>query len=505
MTPVASRLIFVAWSDQEGNDPTQVLDGFWGQLFPMYEALINYDQFAQHVPMLAESWSTNSDFTAWTFNLRKGVKFHFGEGEFDAKDVLHVISRLSREEATSAGFWGDVDPEVTNDYEITFHLPNPISGNFTFSNESIFFMYSKDDFDKNGQAGFESRPVATGPYQFKERVSFQHITYDRVPYDHYRVDADFPELRLLNVKEPGTRLAMLLTEEAHIGQVPLRQHELVKSKGLEVVQSSIPATPVYAMFGGNYLASKPAYDPTIPWAAPGEIGLKVRKGLNHAVDRDAIRDSILGGRGENMVVTFWHSSLPGFDQKWVDDFEVNYGYDPALARQLFAEAGYPNGFDLSIAMTPRAELAEALDIAEAIGGYWAAAGVNVTYFPLDIPGFVSAFRNNELRWIWTDATRRFGDPQMLSVVFYGKGPLHFYETPAIDAIYEELELKPTTDRAKRSALLRDAGQMLYDEYSTLPMYWLYLHSVINPKVVAEFITSAYIFPRDLATVKAVMK
>ena len=506
--PVSNRVIFVAFAERESNDATAVAaDAFWGQLTPMYEGLIEYDQWGQWTPMLAESWEVNSDFTAWSFKLQEGVPFHFGQGEFTAKDVAHTIEYVGREGslAGDAAFYGGIEVDVVDDYNVTLNLPTPRSNPRHFSNASATFILSKDHFDATGPEGIELSPVATGPYQFRERKEGEYILWDRVPYEHYRNNPDFPELQLLNVKEPGTRLAMMLTEAAHIGQLERRHHELATNRGLEVVKSTVPSTPVYAMFGGNYLNDSPDYDPTIPWAAPGEVGLKVREAMNRAVNRDEIRETILGGRGDDMAVTFWHSSLPGWDQSWIDDYDENYGYDPERAKELLVEAGYPDGFTVPILMTPRAELAEALDVAEAIGNYWKEIGLDVEFNPQEIVYFVERFRAHDMDFIWTDATRRFLDPDMLRVVYTTVAPLHFYVTPELDAIYEELEGKPTTDRGERDSLLREAGQMIYDEYATVPLYWLRLEAVINPKIVAEWETSAYIFPRDLQYAKAVMK
>ena len=506
--PVSNRVIFVAFAERESNDATAVAaDAFWGQLTPMYEGLIEYNQWGQWTPMLAESWQVNADFTAWSFKLQEGVQFHFGQGEFTAKDVAHTIEYVGREGslAGDAAFYGGIEVDVEDDYNVTLNLPTPRSNPRHFSNASATFILSKDHFDATGPEGIELSPVATGPYQFKERKEGEYILWERVPFQHYRNNPDFPELQLLNVKEPGTRLALLLTEAAHIGQVESRHHELAINRGLEVVQATVPSTPVYAMFGGNYLHDSPDYDPTIPWAAPGEVGLKVREAMNRAVNRDEIRDTILGGRGDDMAVTFWHSSLPGWDQSWIDNYEENYGYDPERAKELLVEAGYPDGFTVPILMTPRAELAEALDVAEAIGNYWKAIGLDVEFNHHEIVYFVERFRAHDMDFIWTDATRRFLDPDMLRVVYTTVAPLHFYVTPELDAIYEELEGKPTTGRAERDRLLREAGQMIYDAYATVPLYWLRLEAVINPKIVAEWETSAYIFPRDLQYAKAVKK
>ncbi len=262
--PVSNRVIFVAFAERESNDATAVAaDAFWGQLTPMYEGLLEYDQWGQWSPMLAESWEVNSDFTAWSFKLKEGVQFHFGQGEFTAKDVAHTIQYVGREGslAGDAAFYGGIEVEVVDDYNVTLNLPESRSNPRHFSNASATFILSKDHFDATGSEGIELSPVATGPYQFKERKEGEYILWDRVPYEHYRNNPDFPELQLLNVKEPGTRLALMLTEAAHIGQLERRHHELAINRGLEVVQATVPSTPVYAMFGGNYLPDSPDYIP----------------------------------------------------------------------------------------------------------------------------------------------------------------------------------------------------------------------------------------------------
>ena len=74
--------------------------------------------------------------------------------------------------------------------------------------------------------------------------------------------------------------------------------------------------------------------------------------MNRAVDREKIRDTILGGRGELLPVTLWHETLPGWDPKWMEQYEEHYGYDPERARELLREAGY-EGFETTVVITPQ--------------------------------------------------------------------------------------------------------------------------------------------------------
>ena len=335
--PVSERVIVAAFTEEEGNDPGLVVSAFWGQLTPMYETLVQYDQYGQYKPMLATSWEVNADFTQWTFDLRKDVPFHFGFGEFDAKDIVHSIQRNYREGTLEANapFYNGVEFEVVDDFRIIWNLPENRSSPRWFSNELATFVTSKVHFDAEGDEYLRERPAGTGPYQFKERREGEYVLFERVPHDHWRVVGDFPEIQLLNVPESGTRLAMLLTDEAHIGQLETRNQPQAISRGLEVITSTIPSNPVYDMFGGSYLEDSPDYDPTLPWATHGERGRKVREAMNRAINRHELQETILGGRGDPMAVTFYHPSLPGWDQSWIDDFEENYGYDPERAKNCW--------------------------------------------------------------------------------------------------------------------------------------------------------------------------
>ena len=136
-------------------------------------------------------------------------------------------------------------------------------------------VLSKDYFDAEGQEGVDRKMVGTGPYQFKERVSGAYILYERVPYDHWRITPDFDEIQLFTVKEPSTRLAMMLAGEVDIVILPFELQQAAINGGMEVVVAESQTSPIYVEFGGNYLPSKPHYDPTIPWN-----NRKVREALN---------------------------------------------------------------------------------------------------------------------------------------------------------------------------------------------------------------------------------
>jgi ABC-type transport system substrate-binding protein len=268
------------------------------------------------------------------------------------------------------------------------------------------------------------------------------------------------------------------------------------AKGLKVLKATVPTMPVYTMFGGNYLPSKPHYDPSLPWT-----NRQVREALNRAVDRKAIQNTILGGRGDPMAVTFWDTTLPGWNPQWLQKYDEHYGYDPQRAKALLAQAGYPKGFKATYILTPRPELPELMQVGEVIATYWREVGVDVKLEEREFAWWRDKFWKEQIHGLaWTDATLRFEDPEIVRIIYYSKGPVHFFESAFIDQKYEQYIA--TVDQQEQDQLLREMGNHLFAEYATLPLFWLYTEFVANPKVVADYKTSGIFPPRHLEYIKA---
>jgi peptide/nickel transport system substrate-binding protein len=500
--PQVGRLKVAVQLEREQNDPVLMSLVYAAQFAPVYEALVEEDPWHNFVPMLATDWQMSPDGKTWTFNLRRGVQWHFGWGEFTARDVVHTLQRHVREGSVSVqvSLMRELleHVEVVNDYQIIFRLPQPQTDlHIQLSTRLYNVILCKAYFAAEGQEGLNRKMVGTGPYQFKERLLGQHLLLERVPYQHWRVTPDFKELQFLLVPEPTTRLAMLLRGEAHLAIVPFETQPQATAKGLKVLKATVPTMPVYAMFGGNYLPSKPHYDPSIPWTKQ-----QVREALNRAVDRQAIQKTLLGGRGDPMAVTFWDVTLPGWNPQWLEKYDAHYGYDPQRAQALLAAAGYPKGFKATYILTPRPELPELMQVGEVIADYWREIGVDVKLEEREFVWWREKFLKEQLHGLaWTDATLRFEDRDMVRIIYYSKGPVHFFESAFIDQKYEQYVA--TTDPQAQDQLLREIGNQLFDEYATLPLFWLYTEFVANPQVVADYKTSGIFPPRHLEYIKAV--
>ena len=529
--PAVSRLLAAVVIERETNDPHQTTAVNQSQFLPMYEDFVRYDENATYVPMLATSWEVSFDLKDWTFNLQKGVQFHKGFGEFTAKDLVHSVDRHAREGSVSAHatFYREEvlakgSIEVVDDYQIIYHLATPKLDMEVFNaNRWYNHILSKDHFDAEGQAGVENNPIGTGPYQFVELVSGSHVLYETVPYDHYRITPDFPEVQLFFVKEHATRLAMLLADEAHIAALPPDLENTAVNNGMEVISARTPTVPLYAMMGGNFheklagtrtgntpgLPYSDVFHPLeeVPWVHP-----KVREALNRAINRDEIQATLLAGKGSPMPVPFFHESLRGWNPEWLERYDEKYGYDPDRARELLAEVEAEIGKPLDWSkviylLTIRPELPQLVDVGEAISNYWRAIGADVALEEREFAWWRDHIIKGEVGGVaWTDATIKFEDPDMLKVVYYSGRTLqglccHFFENDGVDTAYEQLV--PETDFDQRDRLLRQAGDIIFEEYGLLPLFWLSADFVVNPEIVADYPTSGLFGMRDLEYVVAV--
>ena len=136
---------------------------------PYLETLLDLDPTTgAFIPRLAEKWEASPDMTEWTLFLRKGVPFHFGYGEFTARDVVHSHALMLREEAvaTFVGMWRSVaEVKVINDYQVVFRMKGPATTlPYALSRSGDLRMVSKAQWDKEGIEGFERRPAGTGSY-----------------------------------------------------------------------------------------------------------------------------------------------------------------------------------------------------------------------------------------------------------------------------------------------------------------------------------------------------
>ena len=473
------------------------------QVRPFADPLLATDQSTgEIVPGIASSWELNAAGDQWTFNLRDDIPFHFGWGNLSSTDVPHSLSFVIREDslASDAGLWRELIGETTADIAANVQIPdaNTVIFNLSRANlgmESVaanidgsLYIHSKDQWDAEGMIGYEAMPAATGSWQFVEQQLGQFISYEATT-NHWRKTPGFETLRLFWVSEAAARLAMLLTDEVDISELDRSLYAPATSRGMEIVGSTRPAMFVHFWFGGIYSPDGPNYDPTVPY-----LDVRVREAVNRAVNREEFMEVLFGTRGEVAAVEIAHSTITGWDPRYTDTFEENYGYDPERARQLLAEAGYPDGFNTEVVLTQLSGAPEMTDGAEVMVGYLQEIGINATLREIEFSQLRQDFRDKVLHNMIIPQNAPPLPPAVtIRVLNYSgdSGIVHTFNHPEIDTKFETLSASVDSDEIER--LIREINDIKFDEYATIPLAWLPFQLVVNPNVIGE-----YVFPGNIS-------
>ena len=460
---------------------------------PIYEWLINtrHDTGAYY-PELTTGWELSPDAETMTFDLRENVPWHFGYGDFNAQDVRHTWELFTRDDsiALSAGSFiamleTSENIEVVNDHKVIWNLvrPEPDLVYHISTRENMFVMVNKAQWDAEGAEGWDRKPSGTGPYRFVERKIGEHVVYERVE-DHWRKTPEFKELEFRFADEQAVRLAMILTGEAHISSLGTDLHEEALSRGMKLVQSFVPPTAVTYNFGGLFLATPENVRDDEVW-----LDKRVRKAMNHAINRQEILDTIFAGRGELAELMYWHPTQQGWNPQWAEDFEEWYGYDPELSKELLAEAGYPDGFNTKILGCPRPSFPEIMQIDEALAVYFKEVGINVTIDSADCGRLYRMATERSYHGFlvgWQPFS--MGPPGLRAKLVYLSGPeggSEGYTHPDVDALWATLNAEVNPDERER--LQVEIGNHLFYEYCCIHIVRTFYQAIVDPEVVGEYI------------------
>ena len=319
-TNIASR-----WLDPQQHDGTASPDNF---IMALHDALIkNFREVPYDHAALAERYAFAEDAKSATFTLRAGIKFHDGT-PVTPEDVKWSFEHYR-------GAWGEVlhdrtqGVEVVDDRSVRFHFKEPfldfpiLLGTANVSGGG--WVVPAKYYEKVGQSGFMQKPVGAGPYKLVSQEPGVRLEFEAFE-DYYR-PVHAKQLTMVSVPEATTRVAMLERGEADIiYNVPGELIDRIKGN---------PKLTLAPVVSANFWLEFPGFqDPKSPFHDK-----RVRQAVSLAVDRDAINDAECAGLGR-------------VDGNWIND-DVEYGLpwpkwerDIGKAKQLMAEAGYPNGFNV---------------------------------------------------------------------------------------------------------------------------------------------------------------
>ena len=396
--------------------------------------------------------------------------------------------------------------EVIDPYTFTMNLPKPqvdvASWWFSILMVPCGNVRSKAQHDIEGDAMFESGPAGTGAYQFVNRQLKEYTDYEAVPYEHWRVNPEFEQLRITTAPEDLTRLAMLLTGEANMVDVPKVLHQQAIDDGMEVFESPLPTVGLTIIPNGQYYVSEVNWNPDAePWTAPGETGNLVREAMNRAINREQIINELFKGRGEPMYNTIFHDSLEGWNPRWAEEFDEKYGYDPERAKQLLDEAGFPgdngqNRFSLEVYQSSLPGLPETIEVAQTVAQSFQDIGIDAKLVEVEFARALDAFRDRHDAHFILPVRQTIRPINANARIYYYTGPTNadlgrpdggvlYMEGQLYDDTYQKLLAE--TDPASRDSLVQAMGDDTYDTYRSIPIVNIRSTLVVNPDEVGEYV------------------
>jgi peptide/nickel transport system substrate-binding protein len=311
----------------------------------------------QYKPALATAWKWIDD-TTLELELRRGVKFHNG-AEFSADDVVFTLNFVSNPD-NKAMTQGNVNwiarAEKLDSHKVRIVTKRPFPAAFEYLAGPIV-IHPHEYYAKVGPKGMNEKPIGTGPYRVTEHALGKYIRTERNPdyfKDSPKGQPKIEKAEFRFVPDAQTRVAEVLAGGLDlIRQVTVDQGEQLKAvPNVQIVSGEIMRF-VFLQF-----------DVRENTAAPALRDIRVRKAIMHAIDREAMVKSIVG-EGARVLHAFCFPSQFGC----IDERAPRYAYDPAKAKTLLAEAGFPNGLDLDFyAYQDRPH-------AEAMIGYLRAVGI----------------------------------------------------------------------------------------------------------------------------------
>lgn len=438
----------------------------------VYEGLVRFDKNFRIEPALAESWKIIEP-TVWQFTLRKGVKFHNGEA-FTADDVIASLRRITHELSPLRGNLSSFkDARKVDDLtvEITLNRVNPL---FLNDLTGIFIMSAKwlaenqaeipADLSKGRETYASRHTNGTGPFIL---TSFQPdvktvLTVNPNWWD--KPEHNLTTIEYLPVASPATRISGLLAKQLDfVDSAPLQDlPRLDAASDIKVLKSTELRTVFFLPSMKEMLFETKMANPL--------RDVRVRKALYQAIDINQIQRRVMRGLSRN-AGTVVAPALPGYSP----DLDGRFSVDQAAAKKLLAEAGYPNGFSMTLVCATDFYVNEE-ELCVTAATMWARIGVKVNLssgtrsvqYAKQVKG---DFDMTILGWSGEPPIDSFS---VLSQVVHSKtnqyGVYNWggWSVPAID---QKIEMSASElDQTKRAALMNDALKAVRDEVMFIPLH-----------------------------------
>lgn len=406
----------------------------------IFDGLTSRDADGSLRPGLAESWE-QVDPTTWRFNLRQGVQFTNGE-PFNAASVKYTLDRAGNPE-NPATTWSQLNTiesvEIVDDYTVDIKTTDPDILLASRVGDLFGPMLPPQATEEAGD-GFGTQPVGTGPFMVVEWVKNERMVLEANP-NYWRGPASVDTIIVRPISEDAARVAALVAGEVDVIEgLPHVMVDLIERLP-EVRPERVTASRVFYI----------AMDASVP---PLD-DVRVRQALNYAIDREAIIDTLFGGFGRP-AATFVSAQAFGFDEN-----VEPYPYDPDRARELLAEAGHPDGFEIEFDYFT-GSIADHYSLSQAVSGFWTDLGIDVKQNVYEIGVFQEKRGADKAAPLYVYSLGDvFLEPVWLAEWLMAGDMSRRYDNPEARRLVEEITA--TFDNERRSELYSELQQIMKDD------------------------------------------
>ena len=428
-------------------------------LYAIHDALVKPMPGSDNTPSLAESWTQSKDGLTYEFILRKNVKFHNGD-VVTADDVKFSFDRYK---GAAAKLLKDRvrEVQIVDASRVRFVLKEPWPDFMTFYGTSATgaaWIVPKKYVEKVGEDGFRRAPIGAGPYKvvsFNPGVDLVMEAYE----GYWRKVPSVKRLVFKSMPDETTRAAALKAGDVDIVYLlsgPTAA-EVKRSPGFRLAAAVPPGVP--------FLDLPDQWDPKSPWA-----DRRVRLAASYALDRNAL----------NEAETLGMSRPTGALIPRILDFARPYDpppYDPAQAKKLLAEAGFPNGFDAG-ELTP---FPPYFSLGESLVNYLQAVGIRTRMRTMERAAFLTSWREKKIKNVIMGLGAPAGNAATRIEAYVLKNGIYANGVvPEIEDLFQRQARE--IDRKKREALLYQIQQIMHDRVLHVPIYELAFLWGIGPRV-----------------------
>jgi peptide/nickel transport system substrate-binding protein len=409
--------------------------------YNVQEALVKVDRHGKLVPWLAERWNT-SDNKNYTFFLKRGVRFHNGR-EMKAADVKFVIDRAMNPETkhpAPANYEAISDIIVKDDYTITFALKTTTANFLLNMARQGSVIYPREAVDT-----LKSEPIGTGPYKLGEWVRGDRIVLVKNPDYHVKGLPKLDRVTYRFIPDPNAALAALKAGDVDatmFGLGPEHIPDLQKDPRFQVIIGETTNDVIMAMNNSK----KPFSD------------VRVRRAVTYGINKGDVVKGAMFGLGR-VIGTNVDPLNPYFV-----DMSGAMPYDPAKAKKLLAEAGYPKGFEAVLKVAP--QYYYTVRTGEVLADQLSKIGVKIKIEQIEWGQWLSR--------VWKDADYDLtiiGHAEAWDINNYAKPTYYFrYDSAEFRKLFQESETT-VDDKARRELYVKMQKKLVEDA----PVVWLYIH------------------------------